>query len=231
MKKRNLELEEGITERTKELEEEKNRSDELLHHILPAEIVKELKEKGFTSPRRFEVVSILFTDFKNFTTISSTLPPEKLGEELNDISKLFDMTITKHGLEKLQTIGDSYMIGGGLPVETKDHALKCIQVALEMQEIIKERNRDSSIKWHMRAGINSGTVVAGVVGIKKFSYNVWGDTVNIASRIESTCEAGRVNISAYTYDLVKDTVDCEYRGKVDVKGKGEIDMYFVSNIK
>ncbi len=231
IKQRSVELERVVKERTQELEVEKNKSDALLLNILPAQLVEELKEKGFTKPREFKMISILFTDFKGFTNISATLPAEKLVNELNDMFKMFDAIIERYGLEKLKTIGDSYMIGAGLPRETEDHAQRIVMAAMQMHNYVNDRNKTSAVKWQMRAGVHSGNVVAGVVGTKKFTYDIWGDTVNIASRMESSCEPGRINISAYTYDLIREYFECEYRGKVDAKGKGEIDMYFVTSLK
>lgn len=230
VKKRNAALESMVRDRTSELEKEKNKSDELLHNILPSSLVDELKIYGKVRPRRFNSVSIMFTDFKSFTYTTSVLPPEELVNELNDIFKKFDSLIGKYGLEKLKTIGDSYMAACGIPSEIEDHAIRTVYCALDFQKMIKERNQSSPIKWEMRLGIHSGSVVAGVVGTKKFTYDIWGDTVNIASRMESSGEPGEINISGYTYMLVRDHFECEYRGKVETKGKGSIDMYFVHGI-
>ncbi len=231
VKKRNIELEETVRDRTKELEQEKNKSDELLLNILPDILVNELKEKGFVQPREYKNITIMFTDFKGFTYIADVLPADRLVNELNDIYKEFDKIIERNKVEKLKTIGDSYMIGAGLPVESEDHAVRIVKTGLEMQSFIFERNKTSAIKWDMRAGVHSGNVIAGVVGTKKFTYDIWGDTVNIASRLESAGEPGQINISAYTYMLVRDYFYCEYRGKVSTKGKGELDMYFVKEPK
>lgn len=220
-------LEIEVAERTKELRMEKEETERLLYNILPVEIAKELQEKGTIIPRRYEEISVLFSDFKGFTNTVSTMPANRLVEELNDIFHVFDDIIDKHGIEKIKTIGDSYLIAAGLPKESENHAIQCVKVALEMIHFIEKRNETSAIKWQMRVGIHSGTVVAGVVGKKKFTYDVWGDTVNIAQRMEASGVPGKVNISAYTYDLIKQYFECEYRGKVDAKGKGEIDMYFV----
>ncbi len=217
--------------KTKELEEEKNKTDELLHHILPKEIIRELKLNGSVSPRHYQMISILFTDFQGFRDISNSLPPSELVAELNEIFYSFDLIIEKYGLEKLKTLGDTYMIGGGLPKESNDHAVKVICAGLDMIEFLNKRNINNDIKWLMRVGVNSGQVVAGVVGTNKFSYDVWGDTVNIASRMESNSQPGKINISGSTYELIKDYFICEYRGKLSAKGKGEIDMYFVKNEK
>jgi len=231
VKKRNIELANMVRLRTRELEEAKNKSDELLQNILPELAVEELKEKGEVEPREFKNVTILFTDFKGFTWAASVLPADKLVFELNDIFAGFDKIVSKYGLEKLKTIGDSYMAACGLPEETEFHAVKAIEAAMEMRKFLNERNEKSAIKWEMRIGLHSGQVIAGVVGLKKFTYDIWGDTVNIASRMESSGEPGKINVSAFTYMLIRDFYDCEYRGKIEAKGKGKIDMYFVLNRK
>ncbi len=231
VKKRNIALETMVKERTRELEQEKNKSDDLLHNILPSSLVNELKTFGKVRPRRFSSVSIMFTDFKAFTYTTSVLPPEELVYELNDIFKGFDALISKYELEKLKTIGDSYMAACGIPREVEDHATRIVYAAIDFQKMIKERNRSAPIKWDMRLGIHSGSVVAGVVGTKKFTYDIWGDTVNIASRMEGSGEPGEINISGYTYMLIRDHFDCQYRGKVETKDKRSIDMYFVKGIK
>jgi adenylate cyclase len=220
-----------LRKKTRELEAEKIRTDELLHNILPAEIVSEWKTYGFISPRHYNHISILFTDFYGFTDISSRLSPGILLQELNDIFHNFDQIIESFNLEKLKTIGDTYMIGAGLPKEADDHAVRITRAAINMMSYISDRNKRSSIHWQMRAGINSGQVIAGIVGTNKFTYDVWGDTVNIASRMGSSSLPGRINISGTTYDLVKNCFECEYRGKLNAKGKGEVDMYFVNSQK
>ena len=216
-----------VKQKTRELEEEKIKTDELLHNILPAQIVNEWKSKGEISPRNFEMVSILFTNFYNFAKETEELTPEEILNELNEIFYEFDDIITKYELEKLKTIGDSYMIGGGIPNLVPDHAVRIISAAIDMRIYINKRNKKSKHKWKFRAGINSGAVVAGVVGNNKFTYDVWGDTVNIANRMSSSCEPNEINISGPTFELVKDYFECEYRGKFNAKGRGEIDMYFV----
>lgn len=231
LRQRNIELARLVKERTRDLELEKEKSDELLHNILPGETVKELKEYGEAIPREHKEISILFTDFKGFTTISSGLEPKALVNELNDIFTHFDEIIDDFGLEKLKTIGDAYMIAGGLPRQADDHAVRLILAAMKLQDYMAERRLTSEIKWEMRAGIHSGRVVAGVVGKRKFTYDIWGDTVNVASRMESSGSPNRINVSHTTYNLAKDYFDFEYRGKIMAKGKGEIDMYFVTDVK
>ncbi len=220
-----------LKERTRELEEERNKSDNLLHNIFPSEVVKELKETGSVEPKEFTSTTLLFTDFQGFTAISSGMHPQQLVSELNDIFKNFDVIIDRHGLEKLKTMGDSYMVVGGLPKETNDHAYQVVTAALEMQEYLKERNQTSKNKWQMRAGVHSGNVVAGVVGKNKFTYDVWGNTVNIANIMERYGTPGKINITTQTYELIKDCFDCAYHGSVDIAGNGKLDMYFVNETK
>lgn len=223
-------IEKELRARTKDLENEKIKTDNLLHNILPIEIVDEYKKNNFITPRHYDSISIMFTDLQEFTEIASHLSPRKLVTELNDLFYGFDSIIEELKIEKLKTIGDSYMIGTGLPKECFDHAPKLVNLAIKMLKFLAQRNKDAEIKWRMRMGINSGPAVAGVVGTNKFTYDVWGDTVNIASRMESSCEPGRINISGSTYQLVKDFYQCEYRGKLNAKGKGQIDMYYINNI-
>ena len=220
-------IEKELRQRTKELEIEKIKTDNLLHNILPIEIVDEYKKNSFIAPRHYDNISIMFTDLQEFSEIASHLSPKKLVDELNNLFSDFDSIIDDSKIEKLKTIGDSYMIGAGLPKECGDHAQKLIDVAIKMQSYLSERNKTANIKWRMRIGINSGPAVAGVVGTDKFTYDVWGDTVNIASRVENSCEPGKINISGSTYQLIKNNYECEYRGKLNAKGKGEIDMYYV----
>ena len=219
-----------FTQRNK-ISKGKKRSDELLLNILPEETAEELKATGTAKAKSFDLVSVLFTDFKNFTLASEKLTPEELVAEINHCYSEFDRIITKHGIEKIKTIGDSYMCAGGLPGTNNTHPFDVVTAGLEMVNFI-ERNKQERIEkgqpyFELRLGIHTGPVVAGIVGIKKFAYDIWGDTVNTASRMESSGEIGKVNISGSTYELVKDTFTCIHRGKIEAKNKGQIDMYFV----
>ena len=222
------ELESKINQRTVELQAEQTRTKELLHNILPKEVADELSATGSVRSVRHEAVTILFTDFSEFTQAVSAMPADRMVAELNEIFEAFDSITDAHGVEKIKTIGDAYMAAAGLPKACPDHAHRCVRAGLKMIDYLNERNRTTSFKWSLRVGVHSGPVVAGVVGKRKYAFDVWGDTVNIASRMENSGEIGRVNISAYTYDLIRHEFDCEYRGKVDAKGKGSLDMYFVS---
>jgi class 3 adenylate cyclase len=227
VEEQNRTLEARVEQRTAELTASQQQSEALLANILPAAVIEELKKDGVSEPRRHEEVSILFTDFAGFTQTVATIPPKRLVQELDEIFRAFDDIIARNGLEKIKTIGDSYMAASGAPTAAGDHAVRCVRAGLALARFIEERNARSAMKWGLRVGVHSGAVVAGIVGKVKYAYDVWGDTVNIASRLESASEIGRLNVSAYTCELVRDGFDCEYRGKLAAKGKGEIDMYFV----
>jgi len=210
---------------------EKSRSDSLLLNILPTNTAKELKEKGKVEARKFEAVTVMFTDFEAFTRYSQNLSPEKLVKSVDHYFSAFDKIIEKHGLEKIKTIGDSYMCTGGLISKGPMQPVKVIQAAFEIIDFVqkeKESDDDEIAHFDIRIGINTGPVVAGVVGTKKFAYDIWGDTVNVAARMETNSHAGKINISENTYSFVKDRFECEYRGEIDVKNKGKMKMYFVT---
>ncbi len=213
------------------ISKEKKRSDELLLNILPEETAEELKATGTAKAKSFDSVSVLFTDFKNFTQASEKLSAEELVQEINYCYSEFDRIITKYGIEKIKTIGDAYMCAGGLPVANNTHPVDVVNAGLEMVLFIEKNKQEREAKgqpfFELRLGIHTGPVVAGIVGIKKFAYDIWGDTVNTASRMESSGEIGRVNISGTTHELVKNKFTCVHRGKVKAKNKGEIDMFFV----
>jgi class 3 adenylate cyclase len=229
-------MEEKVKQRTLELEKQKElaeverkKSDDLLLNILPLEIAEELKETGRSEAKLYQNVTVLFSDFVNFTRISEHLSPKELVRELHLCFKAFDEITEKHGLEKIKTIGDAYLAVCGLPAVRENHAKAAIMAAIEMAEWVK--NPKNKCRFEIRIGLNSGSVVAGIVGMKKYVYDIWGDTVNTAARMEQTSEIGKINITGSTYELVKDSFECEYRGKVDAKNKGKIDMYFVMESK
>ena len=223
-----------IQKTKKIIEEEKDRSDNLLLNILPEETAQELKENGKVLAKQFDAVTVLFTDFKGFTNYSENLSPQDLVETIDFYFSKFDEITEKYALEKIKTIGDAYMCAGGLPFPTEDHAHNMVKAAFEIAKFVDEtkNNENESGKiFDIRIGINTGPVVAGVVGSKKFAYDIWGDTVNVASRMESMSEPGKINISENTYALIKEDFDCEYRGEIEAKNRGKLKMYFVNDTK
>ncbi len=222
-----------VKKTNKIIEEEKNRSENLLLNILPDETALELKQFGKVKAKRFESVTVMFTDFKGFTSYSQNLSPELLVKTVDYYFSKFDAIIEKYDLEKIKTIGDAYMVAGGLPFPTDDHPIKMVQAAFEIAQVMEDaRNSADDIEpFEVRIGINTGAIVAGVVGTKKFAYDIWGDTVNVAARMESLSESGKINVSESTYLLVRDTYTCEHRGEIHVKNKGMMDMYFIHGLK
>ena len=206
---------------------EKKKSEDLLLNILPQEVAQELKEKGKSDAKYYDEVSVLFTDFVNFTATSEKIGVQELLEELNICFTEFDNIMGRHGLEKIKTIGDAYLAVSGLPTESKEHAKNAIKASQDILDFIEERKKVSPHALDLRIGIHSGHVIAGIVGVKKFAYDIWGDTVNTAARMEQNGEKGKINISKNTFELVKDDFHTTHRGKISVKGKGELDMYFV----
>ena len=217
------------------LNRERGRSDALLLNVLPEPVAHELKAFERVEPREYGSASVLFTDFVGFTQVAEGFTPQRLVSELDFCFRRFDEITRRHNLEKIKTIGDAYMAVGGIPSPNDTHARDCVRAALEIAAFVAEAReqklREGQSYWDVRVGVHTGELVAGVIGREKFSYDVWGDTVNTASRMESAGAAGRVNLSRATYELVKDFFDCEYRGRVEAKGKGEIEMFFVKGIK
>jgi adenylate cyclase len=212
----------------------KKRSDHLLLNILPSGTAEELKKYGKVKAKKFESVTVMFTDFQAFTKHSQKLSPEILVKSVDFYFSKFDEIIDKYELEKIKTMGDAYMCAGGLPIATANHSIKIVNAAFDIakfMEASKTSNIGDMAHFDIRIGINTGPVVAGVVGRKKFVYDIWGDTVNVASRMESNSEAGRINVSENTYQLIKDDFDCTFRGEIDVKNKGMMNMYFVNGPK
>ncbi|MDG1331104.1 MAG: adenylate/guanylate cyclase domain-containing protein [Crocinitomicaceae bacterium] len=236
LRKRKKRIEEQniiIAESKKVIEKEKEKSDKLLLNILPGAVAEELKTMGSSKPKSYEEISVGFTDFSGFTMISEKLSAVELVAKLDEIFLEFDKIVENYGLQRIKTIGDAYMFASGLPEYLTDHAERCVNAAIDMRDFISEFNGELSPTdppWNVRIGVNSGPVVAGVIGIKKFAYDIWGDTVNTAARMESSGEIGKVNISGFTNKCIVGKFDCEYRGKVPAKNKGDIDMYFAERL-
>lgn len=222
-----------LTIKNEQITAAQKRSEELLLNILPAAIASELKQSGAAQARQYEQATVLFTDFVGFSRIANAVSAEQLVADLNYCYGQFDKITEKHGLEKIKTIGDSYMCAGGLPQSDTDHALRMVAAALEMQAFLKmwnaQRAERGEAPLEARIGIHTGPLVAGVVGYRKFAYDIWGDTVNIASRVESAGEGGRVNISESTFQLVKNEFSCTFRGVLPVKNIPPVAMYYVES--
>lgn len=222
-----------LAEKNRIIEEEKRKSDELLLNILPEEVMHELKAHGKTQARNYSKASVLFADIKNFTQISEKLTPDELIEGLDSYFERFDQVIEKYNIEKIKTIGDAYVCAGGVPTKSEDNAFAVVQAALDFRREIDKlreiRTAEGKIPFEFRIGIHTGQLVAGVIGLKKFAYDIWGDTVNMAARMQEAGEPGKINISGDTYEIVKKKFACVHRGKHPAKNKGEVDMYFVES--
>ena len=234
----NEQLEVKVHQRTREIESQKEiieaakaQSDSLLLNILPDEIAEELKKFGKSYARKHNEVSVLFVDIAGFSSIAETLTPVKLITQLDEVFGAFDNIIAKYDMEKIKTIGDAYMCACGLPLPDDKNAVKAVRAGIDMQHFIKDFGLTNRIQnlpvFQLRVGIHTGPLIAGVVGLKRFAYDIWGNTVNLASQMEQKGEAGKVNISGGTYALVKDLFQCTYRGKIETKIKSQVDMYFV----
>ncbi len=228
-------LEELIAERTEELQHEKEKSDNLLANMLPKGTAQEIMSKGKAAKTKYNFVTVLFSDIQGFTRIAEEMNPEVLIDELDRFFFHFDSVAEKYRIEKIKTIGDAYMCAGGIPERNRTNPVEVVLAALEMQKYMRAMRDDPANTaarfWDIRIGIHTGTIIAGVVGHKKITYDIWGDTVNTASRMESSGEAGRINISGTTHEFVKDYFVCDYRGRMPVKYKGDLDMYFVTGIR
>lgn len=215
------------------VEEQKDKSDKLLLNILPKDTAEELKNKGSVRAQYYPDATVLFTDFKGFSSISEKLAPEELVKELDNCFSAFDQIVEKYNVEKIKTIGDAYMAVGGIPINPVTHQEDVLKAAFEIKDymlrVALEKQKTGQTFFEIRIGIHTGPLVAGVVGTKKFQYDVWGDTVNVASRMESNSEPGKVNISESVYQVIKSEKKYTFspRGEIDVKGKGHMKMYFV----
>ena len=219
-----------LRDRTRELEAERIKSDKLLRDILPSEIVDEFKRNGSVNPQLYKNVTIIFTDFENFTSIAGDMSPGELVTELNEIFMNFDMIIEKYQLEKIKTIGDSYMIASGLPSERKDHAQQAVSCAFDMLDYLANRNKYSENKWNMRVGIHSGEVIAGIVGKLKYTYDVWGESVTIARYLERYGKPGEINISVPVKELLTNDYTFKVNGNINA-GVNDLTSYFVNKTK
>lgn len=221
----------NLYEKNHELEIEKEKTEKLLLNILPSEVAEELKEKGKADAKLFSNVTVMFIDFIGFTTVAEHLCPQDLVNEIDYCFQNFDMTISQFGLEKIKTVGDAYITAAGLPQQSDHHAHNTVKAAIAIRQFMEEyraqRLAAKTVYFECRIGINSGSVIAGIVGLRKFAYDIWGDTVNIAARMEQNSAPGQINVSRTTYELVQNDFKFNYRGKVEAKNKGEIDMYFL----
>jgi class 3 adenylate cyclase len=222
-------LEVLVKERTAELESEKEKTEQLLLNTLPLKVVNDLKKNGRTEPESFENVTVYFSDIVGFTNISTSLEPAVLISELNEIFTAFDDIMEKNSCERIKTIGDAYLAVCGMPDKHEDHAALMAQAALEIREYLEERNSNSEINWKIRIGLHSGKVVGGVVGIRKYIYDVFGDTINTTSRMESNSEPMRINVSETTYLLLRDQFSFTQREPMEIKGKGVMNMFFLNS--
>jgi len=220
-----------LEQKNKIIEEEKQRSEELLLNILPAEVMLELKKTGRTTARNYDLATVMFVDFKDFTLISNNLTPEELVTAIDHYFETFDNIIADHDVEKIKTVGDAYLCAGGLPIPNTKNPVEMVDVAFKfvraVEELKKERTAENKISFDIRVGIHSGPLIAGVVGIKKFAYDIWGDAVNTAARMQQNGFEGKINVSGTTYELIKHRFHCAPRGRIEAKNKGLVDMYFV----
>lgn len=225
----------ALEQARQEAAKERDNSERLLRNILPETIAQELKDRNEVAPRFFDAATILFVDFQSFTRLAERLEPKSLIDQLNDFFSTFDAIAERNRLEMLKTIGDAYMCAGGIPEENRTHAVDACLAALEIQSEIgainRRRERFHLPRWDVRIGIHSGPVIAGVVGRRRFTYDVWGDTVNIAARMQAADAPGRINVSGAVYERTRALFDFEGRGRLEVKNKGPLDMFFLLGLK
>jgi class 3 adenylate cyclase len=226
----NINLKTKVAERTRDLEIEKEKSDQLLKNILPESVAEELKEKGFSEARQFDQVNIMFIEFFDFNNISKKMNPDKMVSEIDHCFKKFDQIISKFGLEKIKSFGAAYLAVSGFDKENTQAAKQMARAALEIRKFMVEYQQDGGV-FQIKIGIHNGSVIAGIVGIKKFAYDIWGDEVNTAARMEQHSLPGRINISGKLFEQLGEDFECQYRGKIEAKNKGVIDMYFIENQK
>ena len=220
-------LEVMVEKRTEELAAEKEKTEELLLNTLPVKVVNELKENGKSEPESFENVTVYFSDIVGFTDISAKLEPKALINELNEMFTVFDDIMVKHSCERIKTIGDAYLAVSGMPIKNKNHAENMVNAATEIKQYLEDKNKASEVKWRIRIGIHTGKVVGGIVGVRKYIYDVFGDAINTASRMESNSEPMRINVSEATYQILKEKYKFFARETINVKGKGSMKMFFL----
>ena len=224
-----------IEQQNRKIEKEKEKADQLLLNILPSETADELKNKGVARTRQYRKVTVMFTDIKDFSKVAETMEPARLVKSLDNLFREFDKIIEKYQIEKIKTMGDAYMAVGGLPLRDKENPINCVLAALEIQQLMAKMKADSIKKgegfWEVRIGIHTGDVIAGVIGSKRIAYDIWGSTVNIAQRMETSGETWKVNISESTFEHISPYFKCTDRGKIPTKNTGEVSMYYVDGIK
>jgi adenylate cyclase len=220
----------GLEQALFAIDRQTKKTQELLLNILPASVAEELQQNGVVEPMYFEDVTVVFADFVGFTLSTEELPADELVSALHEYFTAFDQIVGRYGLEKLKTIGDCYMYAGGIPQRNPSHPVDCILAAMEMVKITEQLSSSTQVPWQVRIGMNTGPVIAGVVGIHKFAFDIWGDTVNFSSRMETASAPNRINVSANTFLRVKDFFACEKRGRLQIKEKREVEMYFVNGI-
>ena len=220
----------GLEQALFAIDRQTKKTQELLLNILPASVAEELQQNGVVEPMYFEDVTVVFADFVGFTLSTEELPADELVSALHEYFTAFDQIVGRYGLEKLKTIGDCYMYAGGIPQRNPSHPVDCILAAMEMVKITEQLSSTTQVPWQVRIGMNTGPVIAGVVGIHKFAFDIWGDTVNFSSRMETASAPNRINVSANTFLRVKDFFACEKRGRLQIKEKREVEMYFVNGI-